>query len=110
MCHVPEQGFSSNELATAVGIEGRTVRRNSPTIYNVAYLDRLFHDGRERTLEQQIWGPLLAHNEMGNPAVGQVIEQIRAIFFTAVIPAVERAVGRYQHTLVTGQCHTHGLH
>ena len=79
MCHVPEQGFSSNELATAVGIEGRTVRRNSPTIYNVAYLDRLFHDGRERTLEQQIWGPLLAHNEMGNPAVGQVIEQIRAI-------------------------------
>jgi cytochrome c peroxidase len=79
MCHVPEQGFSSNELATAVGIEGRTVRRNSPTIYNVAYLDRLFHDGRERTLEQQIWGPLLAPNEMGNPAVGQVIEQIRAI-------------------------------
>jgi cytochrome c peroxidase len=79
MCHVPEQGFSSNELATAVGIEGRTVRRNSPTIYNVAYLDRLFHDGRERTLEQQIWGPLLARNEMGNPSVGQVVDQVRAI-------------------------------
>jgi cytochrome c peroxidase len=79
MCHIPEQGFSSNELATAVGIEGRTVRRNSPTIYNVAYLGRLFHDGRESTLEQQIWGPLLAHNEMGNPSVGQVIEQIRDI-------------------------------
>jgi len=79
MCHVPEQGFSSNELATAVGIEGRTVRRNSPTIYNVAYADRLFHDGRETSLEQQIWGPLLAHNEMGNPSVGRVIEQIKAI-------------------------------
>ena len=79
MCHVPEQGFSSNELATAVGIEGRTVRRNAPTIYNVAYLERLFHDGRETTLEQQIWGPLLAHNEMGNPSVGQVIEQVGSI-------------------------------
>ena len=79
MCHVPEQGFSSNELATAVGIEGRTVRRNSPTIYNVAYLERLFHDGRESRLEQQIWGPLLAHNEMGNPSVGRVIETIEAI-------------------------------
>jgi len=79
MCHVPEQGFSSNELATAVGIEGRTVRRNSPTMYNVAYLERLFLDGRESTLEQQIWGPLLAHNEMGNPSVGQVVDQIRAI-------------------------------
>jgi cytochrome c peroxidase len=79
MCHVPEQGFASNELATAVGIEGRTVRRNSPTIYNVAYLENLFHDGRESTLEQQIWGPLLARNEMGNPSVGRVIEQINAI-------------------------------
>ena len=79
MCHVPEQGFSSNEMATAVGIEGRSVRRNSPTIYNVAYLERLFHDGRESTLEQQVWGPLLARNEMGNPSVGQVIEQISAV-------------------------------
>lgn len=79
MCHVPEQGFSSNEMATAVGIEGRTVRRNAPTIYNVAYLERLFHDGRETTLEQQIWGPLLARNEMGNPSVGQVIEQLGSI-------------------------------
>ncbi len=79
MCHVPEQGFSSNELATAVGIEGQTVRRNSPTIYNVAYLERLFLDGRESTLEQQIWGPLLAHNEMGNPSVGYVIDKISAI-------------------------------
>jgi len=79
MCHIPEQGFSSNELATAVGIEGRTVRRNSPTIYNVAYLERLFHDGRENALEQQVWGPLLARNEMGNPSVGQVMEQISAI-------------------------------
>ena len=79
MCHVPEQGFSSNEMATAVGIEGRTVRRNSPTIYNVAYLERLFHDGRETTLEQQVWGPLLAHNEMGNPSVGQVVDQVSAV-------------------------------
>jgi len=79
MCHVPEQGFTSNELATAVGIEGRTVRRNSPTIYNVAYLGRLFHDGRESSLEQQIWGPLLARNEMGNPSVGQVLEKIRSV-------------------------------
>ena len=73
MCHIPEQGFSSNEMATAVGIEGQTVRRNSPTIYNVAYASLLFHDGRENTLEQQVWGPLLASNEMGNPSVGYVV-------------------------------------
>ncbi len=76
MCHVPDQGFSSNELATAVGIEGRSVRRNTPTIYNVAYAEILFHDGREFSLEQQVWGPLLAKNEMGNPSVGHVIQRV----------------------------------
>ena len=76
MCHVPEQGFTSNEMATAVGIEGRTVRRNSPTLYNIAYARSLFHDSRETTLEQQIWAPLLAHNEMANPSIGYVIEKI----------------------------------
>jgi cytochrome c peroxidase len=79
MCHIPEQGFTSNELATAVGVEGRSVRRNSPTLYNVAYMTRLFHDGREDTLEQQIWAPLLAHNEMANPAVGSVMREIRGL-------------------------------
>lgn len=79
MCHIPEQGFSSNEMATAVGIEGRSVRRNSPTVYNVAYAPLLFHDGRESTLEQQIWAPLLAHNEMGNPSIGYVIDKIKSL-------------------------------
>jgi len=77
MCHVPEQGFTSNEMATAVGVEGRTVRRNTPTIYNTAYARTLFHDGRENALEQQVWLPLLAHNEMGNPSVGHVIDKIK---------------------------------
>ena len=76
MCHIPEQGFTSNEMATSVGIEGRTVKRNAPTLYNVAYAQRLFHDGRENTLEQQVWGPLLAHSEMANPSVGAVVDKI----------------------------------
>lgn len=113
MCHVPEQGFSSNELATAVGIEGRSVRRNAPTIYNVAYLERLFHDGRESTLEQQIWGPLLARNEMGNPSVGRVIERVSSIpeyrerfarAFGGRAPSMEtlgRALASYQRLLVS---------
>lgn len=79
MCHVPEQGFASNEQATAVGIEGRSVRRNSPTLYNAGYYRRLFHDGREFNLEQQVWGPLLAHNEMGAPSVGYVVEKVKGL-------------------------------
>ena len=79
MCHIPEQGFTNNEIETAVGVEGRTGKRNTPTVYNVAYFNKLFHDGRESTLEQQVWSPFLARNEMANPSIGYVINKIRAI-------------------------------
>ena len=79
MCHVPEQGFTQNELATPVGIEGRSVKRNAPTLYNVAYREALFFDGREETLEQQIWSPLLSADEMGNPSVGSVLRRLRTM-------------------------------
>jgi cytochrome c peroxidase len=62
-----------------VGIEGRNVRRNAPTIYNTAYLEQLFHDGREISLENQVWAPLLASNEMGNLSIGFVIQRIESL-------------------------------
>jgi len=114
MCHVPEQGFTSNELATAVGIEGRTVRRNAPTIYNVAYFANIFHDGRELSLEHQIWQPLLAINEMGNPGIDMVIEKIQrqpdydglfAAAFGGTGPTMESigmAIASYERLLVSG--------
>jgi cytochrome c peroxidase len=79
MCHIPEQGFASNELRTAVGIEGRTVRRNAPGLFNAGYSDPLFHDGRETRLEHQVWEPLLAANEMGNPSIASVVEKVRRL-------------------------------
>lgn len=113
MCHIPEQGFTSQEQATAIGIEGRTVRRNAPTIYNVAYLTSLFHDGRESTLENQVWGPFLAANEMGNPSVGAVIDKLkslpdyRGLFEKAFrrgpsMDTVGQAIASYERTLVSG--------
>ncbi len=79
MCHIPQQGFTSNEMATSVGVEGRTVRRNAPTILNVGTLDLLFHDGREELLEYQSWQPLLAKNEMANPSVSYVLNKLRRL-------------------------------
>ncbi len=76
MCHVPEQGFTQHELRTPVGIEGRSVKRNSPGLLNVGFRSVLFHDGREHSLILQIWSPLLARNEMGNPAIGYVLRKL----------------------------------
>ncbi len=113
MCHVPEQGFANNELALAVGLEGRTVRRNAPTLYNIAYAERLFHDGRETRLEQQAWLPMLRRNEMANPSVGAVINKLRTMsdydgLFEAAFdgrgPGMETvgaALASYQRTLLS---------
>jgi cytochrome c peroxidase len=114
MCHVPEQGFTVNELATPVGMEGASVRRNAPTILNVAYHPRLFHDGRDGALETQIWGPLLAVNEMGNPSVGYVIDTLKGLadyvgLFEAAFggsgptpDTIGKALATYERSLVAG--------
>jgi cytochrome c peroxidase len=114
ICHIPEQGYANNELATAIGFEGRSVKRNSPTIYNVGYYDVFFHDAREDSLEQQVWAPLLARNEMANPSIGYVINKIKGIeeykglFETAfdgkgpTMETVGEALASYQRTLNSG--------
>jgi cytochrome c peroxidase len=79
MCHVPEEGFTSNASRTALGIEGKSLRRNSPSLLNVALQASLFHDGRESSLSTQAWMPLLHADEMGNPSIGHVLQRIRGM-------------------------------
>ena len=79
MCHVPEQGFSATSSKTAVGIEGKSLRRNAPTLLNVAWQTLLFHDGREFSLATQAWLPLLHADEMANPSIGHVLQRIRTL-------------------------------
>src|SRR5689334_16787515 len=114
MCHVPEQGFAVNEVATAVGIEGRSLRRNAPTVLNVGFARSLFHDGRVHKLEEQAWGPLLAADEMGNRDHQSVVDRIGSLpdyagafeHAFAGIPvspqAIAAALAAYQRSLVSG--------
>ena len=113
ICHVAEMGFAHNELKTAVGTEGRSVPRNAPTVVNAGFLSRFFHDARENSLENQVWGPLLSHNEMANPSPGYIINKLNAIpdykglFKEAFgegpsIETISRALASYQYTLISG--------
>jgi cytochrome c peroxidase len=81
MCHIPGQGFASNQSARSIGMEGRSLRRNAPSLYNVAFKRFLFHDGRETDLAAQVWGPLLAPDEMGNTGIGPLLERLRKSSF-----------------------------
>ncbi len=79
MCHIPEQGFTNNELSRPIGVEGRSLRRNAPTILNAAYAARVFLDGREVSLERQAVLPLLAHDEMANPSADVLVAKVAGL-------------------------------
>ncbi len=114
MCHIPEQGFTNNELATPVGVAGRSIRRNAPTVLNVAYQRTLFHDGRDTSLETQVIGPLVSPDEMANPSIGYVVAKIRnladydGLFETAfgggaTIERIGRAIASWERSLLAGE-------
>jgi cytochrome c peroxidase len=63
-CHDPNLGFSDGE-ALGTGIHNAKMKRSSPTLWNVAYLKKLFWDARANSLEQQMQSPLYSEEEMG---------------------------------------------
>jgi cytochrome c peroxidase len=113
LCHIPTQGFTVNEARVAVGIAGQTTRRNSPSLYNVAYQRLLFHDGREFILEDQVIAPLTNPVEMGNPSIGYVLDKIRrrpayaqqfrqAFGEEISVATLGKALASYERTLLSG--------
>jgi cytochrome c peroxidase len=79
MCHIPDQGFTSDAMSRAVGMGGQSLRRNAASLYNLAWTDSLFVDGRERYLHTLGWSELLDASRMGNPAVGVVLDKLRGL-------------------------------
>lgn len=77
-CHVPAQAFAHNAMARSIGVEGAGLRRNAPSVLNVAYRTRLFWDGRESRLDTLVWSTLLDESVLGNRAVDEVMARLRA--------------------------------
>ena len=114
MCHVPEQGFTVNELRTSVGMEGISLRRNAPTLLNVAFVRELFVDGRAASLEAQALQPIVHPDEMANPDLSSVMRRIasmaeyrkpflRAFGTATATPArVSAALAAFERSLIAG--------
>lgn len=66
-CHRPDEGFSDGRRR-AMGT--RELDRSTPSLWNVAFLNRFTWDGRAETLEDQAAIPLLAPDEMGHSEEG----------------------------------------
>ena len=49
------------------GVPGRPLKRHTPTFWNLAWAAPVFWDGRARSLEEQVAGPIESPDEMAQP-------------------------------------------
>lgn len=63
-CHRPELGWSDG-LPTAVGSDGKSLTRATPSLVNLAYGTIFNWDGRATTLAEQAMMPVFSPDEMG---------------------------------------------
>ncbi|HEX7374368.1 MAG TPA: cytochrome c peroxidase [Steroidobacteraceae bacterium] len=100
-CHHPDLAYADGRRtgmgvgATGVGPQrrdGAGLLRNTPTLWNVGFLDRLFWDGRASSLETQASGPLFAANEMAStPGHVQQVLAGNAVYRQLFAQAFNRA-------------------
>ena len=64
-CHDLGNG-GDDGLRVSIGVEGKSGTINAPTVFNAGLNFTQFWDGRARTLEQQIDGPVQSAVEMGS--------------------------------------------
>jgi cytochrome c peroxidase len=92
-CHERERGFADSK-ALSRGVPGRELKRHTPTIWNLAWSSPVFWDGRARSLEEQIAGPIESPDEMALPMTAAVDrlaadpDMVRA--FTEAFPEAPR--------------------
>ncbi|MBX7234376.1 MAG: right-handed parallel beta-helix repeat-containing protein [Caldilineales bacterium] len=77
-CHQPDLGFSDGR-PTPVGTSGVPLQRNAPSLWNVGFVQNLFWDGRETSLEKQVETPLTHPDEMGVTDTAALAAELAAI-------------------------------
>ena len=88
-CHHPDYGMADG-LPKGIGAGGRgygtqragtgpELPRNTPSLFNVAFNNFQFWDGRVATLEEQVLVPLFAENEMNQHDLAELLKRLRAI-------------------------------
>ena len=62
-CHHADKAFTDG-LTLSVGVDGRVGDKNSMPLFNLAWKEKFFWDGRAASLREQVLMPIEAHEEM----------------------------------------------
>ena len=112
-CHDPKQAFTNPKPPVRPGITDERLRRDVPSLLNVADASPLHHDGPEPSLEVQILSPLFNKAEMANTTFDDLTNRLAAIpeyraAFASVFrsaPTIENlgaALAAFERSLVSG--------
>lgn len=110
-CHLPGRAFSDS-LPLSRGVHGKPGMRNAPSLANVAYHPLLDRDGGVPTLEQQVFVPLFAEEELDSDPQ-QVVDLLkddpviqdlgrRAYGRPFDLYVLTRSIANYERTLISG--------
>jgi cytochrome c peroxidase len=109
-CHNPFTGFA-DPRQTSIGVDGGVGGRQAPTVYNSAFNDTQFWDGRAGSLEEQAIGPIQNPIEMGEThenvvkKLGKIKgyqQQFRAVFGSEVnLQHIAEAIAAYERTVIS---------
>ena len=75
-CHEPARAFTDG-LARAKARNGSALKRNTPSLYNLAWSTHFFADGRAASFEDQARFPLTAPDEMAGD-FATIVQQLRS--------------------------------
>jgi cytochrome c peroxidase len=109
-CHNPFTGFA-DPRQTSIGVDGGIGGRQAPTVYNSAFNDTQFWDGRAGSLEEQAIAPIQNPIEMGEThenvvkKLGKIKgyqQQFRAVFGSDVnLQGIAEAIAAYERTVIS---------
>jgi cytochrome c peroxidase len=111
-CHNTMLGGEDNR-PNSMGVNGQTGDRSAPTVWNAAFNEVQFWDGRAATLEAQAAGPVTNPIEMGMKNWDDVVARLEAIegYKKAFADAfggnaiskdtATKAIAAYERTLIT---------
>ena len=111
-CHERAKGFADGR-AQGRGVPGRPLKRHTPTLWNLAWSSPVFWDGRARSLEEQVAGPIESPDEMAQPLAAVVArlaaDPVTARAFADAFPEapqldaanLAKAIATYERALVS---------
>ncbi|MBL4583682.1 MAG: cytochrome B6 [Pseudomonadales bacterium] len=76
-CHNPDLGLS-DAIKHSLGAMGKRVNRHAPHLYNLAWSNQFFWDGRAASLEEQALDPIVENSEMNMP-LPELITRLKAV-------------------------------